>query len=332
MNDTSPVSFVPEMITQEEIVQAIRELYAAPLIRAPDSYGCSGVGFCDEKMVLEKRLNDPNATNGDMVVGKIMHKELPLIAGKIIKNRLSKKYPPRVVSFQVDDNADKLVNSALAEQVAYQKDRADFYIHQYEVTKALSEAKYEIETDFQPEGQPFKLRGHIDIDLPGLDLCIEFKTTGRTDPMDSSDFILKAYEMQGNAYAVIRGRKFFQMWIYHKQFVDLSKEVPMDTIDCQADPELFKKFIERVRWIDDAVKKGKDLAGPEQRWECKHCSFLFKCPHHIVSINNIMAKIPCEKKEIPPELEWDFDLLTDRSLLVYNRSSKKWVKPEVKAP
>jgi CRISPR/Cas system-associated exonuclease Cas4 (RecB family) len=78
------------MTKSEAVEAAARAVYGAPLVRGPDTYGCSEVGFCMEKIVLRVRTQKDQAVNGDMVIGKLYHLNLKQLVAKTEHGQIPK--------------------------------------------------------------------------------------------------------------------------------------------------------------------------------------------------------------------------------------------------
>ena len=62
------------MVKATDLEAILRNEWVKPLERPEDTFGCSEIGFCMEKLVLRARYKRQNAMNGAMLMGKILHK------------------------------------------------------------------------------------------------------------------------------------------------------------------------------------------------------------------------------------------------------------------
>lgn len=189
--------------------------------------------------------------------------------------------------------------------------------------KVWQRPRYENEVRFvDPRG--FTIEAHPDIDLPAYDRIIECKTTSHRREWSRGEFLTEAYISQANAYAWLKGRKFWEIWVVALDFDDALEEDFMTRITGETSEEEWKDFIERVWFIDQAIQQGQDLVGPEQQWECKRCQFLFECPHHVEKLRKLIGLLPATRASLDAEMQRELDLLADVGCAVYDKKEKVW--------
>jgi PD-(D/E)XK nuclease superfamily len=272
--------------TIEQIQTAFVKILRRQLDYSPHVYHCSEMGFCLEKIVLSRRTGTFAEMNGKMVKGSLFHSLLPQMIKSIPDIAKSKK----------------------------------------------SHIRYEKKVRFDdPRG--FIVEGHIDVDLPAESSILEFKTTDQDKAWNNEDPVLTAYTGQANAYANIINREKCWLFILCTDFDNL--EDPLENPDCtrvvsritfNADPDDFKRWLDRVWFVDQAITNGRDLQGPEVSWECKYCSFYRICPYHKDNCEAVMAYIPCKKNEIPENLMAEFDILVAKKIIFYDWQQKLYVR------
>jgi len=175
------------------------------------------------------------------------------------------------------------------------------------------------------DSRGFNIEGHCDIDLPAFDRVIEAKTTGAQKAwVIGEDFLTDAYVYQANAYAYIKGRKYWELWIVYKEFEDIQNNRFVSVLEGETSKPLFDMFLDRVDNIFKALQVNKDLMGPEQNWECKGCSYVRKCPYWVDLIPRFEKALPNTKALLVVEesMKKAFDLYYDKKWITYDRSAK----------
>ena len=272
------------------VSDAVKRLYGGKITRGPHVYGASGVAFCLEAQVLEKRLNKPRVANGKMFLGKMLH------AGVF----------PRIVHEVYPDGW--------------------FQRRKWHYEKVLTYNVPFREPVPGGEKYQFTLEAHCDLVMPNRDLIVEFKTTQSDIPFQRGEFITEAYIMQANAYAAMAGMKHWEIWVLHLDFENLDEIDPVSVIRGDTTMEEFQNFLERVWMVDTAVRNGQDLVGPEAAWECNRCEYVAACPVHAQLRERVLALLPCEARDVPDELQDEFAMMKRKNLVAYDKKTRKWVK------
>jgi hypothetical protein len=189
----------------------------------------------------------------------------------------------------------------------------------------FNKPKYEVDAYYDdPRG--FKIHGHIDVDIPAFDRIVEFKTTESDRFYEIGDFLTDAYFMQANAEAMLKHRKHFEVWILRINFENINSEKDhfLSILQGDTSDEMWTEYLDRVNFVHEAIKQGINLASPEQRWECKYCSYFLNCFNWEQKIKNILEQLPQTKVALcgNKELEETFDIIALKGLIKYNRTAK----------
>lgn len=242
------------MLTPSEVRQAMLQVWDRPLLRNPNSYGASQIGFCLEKINIQIRSGIPPPLNAAMWIGKMAHSDLVRIIAHTTYG------------------------------IAHGLTKRDRYMNRKNAPKFEAICNY---TD--PRG--FFIEGHCDCDLPAMDRIVEFKTTGSKKEWLQGDPLTDIYISQANAYAYIKHRSFWEIWILYKEFDDLGNAelIPVTVFEGQTDQQIWENYLDRVYTLHTAVLSGVDLVGPEISWECRYCSYKKLCPNY--------QKVQQEKEE-----------------------------------
>ena len=275
------------MLTQQQIREALIIEYGQPILRDVNEYGCSGVGFCQEKFVIKHRLGIEEPTNFKMLQGKLFHRTLP----DIIKNT--------------------------PYGLAHGETPKKRWQHRKQAPAYERAIRYDTELGFH-------IVGHVDCDLPACNRIIELKTTGSPKAWFTGDFLTDTYIMQANAYAVMAEREFFEIWVVWLGFDNLAEDPLVSVIEQPASDATFIEFINRLDFINKACNRDIDLVGPEKDWECPNCGLILQCPYWKNCLERVIACFPMKKPEegSDPELEKGFKMCADRSWIHFDRSQK----------
>lgn len=278
-------------LSSDELEEAFREVFMSHLTREPNEFGMSQGGFCLDRLRLEKvhiAELSPYA-NGNMVIGTLFHKELKALvkASKYGKAH----YPQRW--YDIVGWVKAFINRPRFERMV----------------------RYE-----HPEG--FKLGGHCDCDLPALSTIIEFKTTGSSKTWDSSNDLLGAYILQANAYAFRLGRKRWELWIVYKGFNDIFQPF-ITIISGDTDPDIYIRFIERIKWVWYAINNNGELAGPEIDWECNTCNVKRFCEKIKKKYQFASTLLPCTRNTFIEKTSKNlFELFYRKKWIIYDANGK----------
>ena len=272
--------------TIEEFQKAFVGILRRQLDYGPHIYHCSEMGFCLEKIVLSRRLQQFAEMNGKMVKGSLWHELLPKVV-RLLPDLERKKHAPiryeRFVKynddrgFQVQGHIDVDLpgESAILEFKTTDQDKA--WDHNDPVLIAYSGQGNAYANIIQRE--------HVWIYI----FCTDFDNLD--DPVSNPDTV-----------------KTVSRVIFDK------------------DPADFQRWLDRVWFVDQAIENNRDLQGPEVSWECKYCSFYQQCPYHIEQCNAVLAYIPCKRNEIPENLLPEFDILISKKILFYDWQQKLYVR------
>lgn len=255
----------------------------------------SGMGFCLEHQRLRKLYyeffkNNPD-TNGAMVTGVMYHEKLK----ELLKNHPYGKahYPKKWY------NPKQLWN----------------------FIKLRPRFEKIVKHDSQ---RGWKIRGHCDIDIPALDLIIEFKSTGMNKEFSLDDPIIQAYILQANAYAYRMGRRKWELWIIYIKYKSIHGALAT-VISGHASLETYELYEERCDIVWNAYINDKELIGPEMDFECNNCMAKKKCGILKKKYQDIVSILPCKRNDIIEATnETMFKFFYRKKWIIYNHNSKDY--------
>jgi hypothetical protein len=173
----------------------------------------------------------------------------------------------------------------------------------------------------------FFVRGHVDVDFPApaLDRVVEAKFTFSERSFERGDVVTEAYIEQANAYATMRGRGHWELWIVHLTFDDLAAGGFVSVIEGETEPAAWDEFLARLATVHAAVTGGTDVVGPEAEWECKWCSHVYACPYWRADLANTRAALPLSLREVDAAgLRRGFDIMRHKRHVKYDQSARAW--------